>query len=99
MNLIPSMLFPWFLAGAFAIALPIALHFLRRSPRGRTEFSSLMFVPTSPPTLSRLVLFSPPTATLSIRLEDHRFIARRVLASPRGSLPCWRWLISCPLSP
>ena len=53
MNLIPSLLFPWFLAGSLAVALPIALHFLRRSPRGRTIFSSLMFVPTSPPTLTR----------------------------------------------
>ena len=69
MNLIPSMLFPWFLAGAFAIALPIALHFLRRSPRGRTEFSSLMFVPTSPPTL-----------TSKNRLDDWFLLLLRALA-------------------
>ena len=69
MNLIPSMLFPWFLAGAFAIALPIALHFLRRSPRGRTEFSSLMFVPTSPPTL-----------TSRSRLDDWLLLLLRALA-------------------
>ena len=69
MNLIPSMLFPWFLAGAFAIALPIALHFLRRSPRGRTEFSSLMFVPTSPPTL-----------TSRNRLDDWLLLLLRALA-------------------
>ena len=69
MNLIPSLLFPWFLAGAFAIALPIALHFLRRSPRGRTEFSSLMFVPTSPPTLTR-----------KNRLDDWFLLLLRALA-------------------
>jgi hypothetical protein len=39
--------------GALAIAAPILFHLIRRTPKGETEFSSLMFLKPSPPTLTR----------------------------------------------
>ncbi len=39
--------------GAMAIAFPILFHLIRRTPKGQTEFSSLMFLKPSPPTLTR----------------------------------------------
>ena len=53
MSFLPSLLFPWFIAGALAVSLPILFHLIRRSPKGQTQFSSLLFVPTSPPRLTR----------------------------------------------
>ncbi len=48
-----SVLAPLFLAGAAAIGLPILAHLIRRRPRGQVTFSSLMFLRTSPPRLTR----------------------------------------------
>lgn len=48
-----SFLAPWFIAGAFAVALPIAFHLWRRSPSGRQVFSTLMFLQPSPPVTTR----------------------------------------------
>ena len=42
-----------FAAGALAIGFPIVFHLIRRTPRGKQEFSSLMFLSASPPTLTR----------------------------------------------
>jgi len=39
--------------GALAVAFPILFHLIRRTPKGQTEFSSLMFLKPSPPTLTR----------------------------------------------
>ncbi|MEM7782226.1 MAG: BatA domain-containing protein [Planctomycetota bacterium] len=39
--------------GALTATLPIIFHLIRRTPKGRTEFSSLMFLSPSPPTLTR----------------------------------------------
>ena len=39
--------------GALAIAFPFLFHLIRRTPKGQTEFSSLMFLQPSPPTLTR----------------------------------------------
>ncbi len=39
--------------GALAITFPFLLHLIRRTPKGQTEFSSLMFLRPSPPTLTR----------------------------------------------
>ena len=39
--------------GALAIGFPLLFHLIRRTPRGRQEFSSLMFLEPSPPRLTR----------------------------------------------
>ncbi len=39
--------------GALAIGFPLLFHLIRPTPRGRQEFSSLMFLKTSPPRLTR----------------------------------------------
>jgi hypothetical protein len=48
-----SFLYGAFLAGAVAIAAPVLFHLIRRTPKGRYEFSSLMFLKPSPPKLTR----------------------------------------------
>ena len=48
-----SFLTPLYLLGLSAISLPILLHLIRRIPRGRVQFSSLMFLTPSPPRLNR----------------------------------------------
>lgn len=44
---------PLFLAGLAALSLPLLFHLVRRTPRGRQEFSSLMFLAPTPPRLTR----------------------------------------------
>jgi hypothetical protein len=44
-----SFLYPLFLAGMAAVALPIILHMIRRQTRKRVTFSSLMFLRTTVP--------------------------------------------------
>ncbi|MEQ1905275.1 MAG: BatA domain-containing protein, partial [Pirellulaceae bacterium] len=39
--------------GGLAIAFPLIFHLIRRSPRGRQSFSSLMFLEASPPRLTQ----------------------------------------------
>ena len=39
--------------GALGIAFPLLFHLIRPTPRGREHFSSLMFLRTSPPRISR----------------------------------------------
>jgi hypothetical protein len=46
-------LFPLFLAGAAAVALPILLHMARRRTRRQVLFGSLMFLEASPPRFER----------------------------------------------
>jgi hypothetical protein len=48
-----SFLTPLYLAGLLAVGLPVLFHLIRRTPRGRTEFSSLMFLTESPPRITR----------------------------------------------
>ncbi len=48
-----SFLTPLYLLGAAAIALPILFHMIRRTPRGRQLFSSVMFLEPSPPRITR----------------------------------------------
>lgn len=48
-----SFLFPLYIAGLAALTLPIAFHLIRRAPRGRQAFSSLMFLTPSPPRVTR----------------------------------------------
>ena len=46
-------LVPLYLAGLSALTLPLIFHLVRRTPRGRQEFSSLMFLSPTPPRLTR----------------------------------------------
>jgi hypothetical protein len=48
-----SFLTPLYIAGLLAVSLPLVLHLVRRAPRGRFTFSSLMFLSPSPPRLTR----------------------------------------------
>ena len=48
-----SFLAPLFLAGLAAVSLPILFHLIRRTPKGRINFSSLMFLSPSPPRVTR----------------------------------------------
>lgn len=48
-----GLLAPLFLASLAALSVPVILHLVRRTPRGRQEFSSLMFLSPTPPRLTR----------------------------------------------
>ncbi|QEF99211.1 hypothetical protein Mal15_32720 [Stieleria maiorica] len=48
-----SFLAPLYFLGALAIAGPVIFHLIRRQPRGEVEFSSLMFLDSTPPRLTR----------------------------------------------
>lgn len=48
-----SFLTPLYIAGLLAVSLPVLFHLIRRAPRGRLAFSSLMFLSPSPPRLTR----------------------------------------------
>lgn len=48
-----GLLAPLYALAALAVAAPIIFHLIRRQPRGQNEFSSLMFLQPSPPTLTR----------------------------------------------
>ena len=44
---------PLYLLGALAVGLPILFHLIRRTPRGRQVFSTVMFLEPSPPRVTR----------------------------------------------
>ena len=48
-----SFLFPLYLLGALAIALPVLLHLRKRPPKEKIPFGSLMFLEKSPEKLTR----------------------------------------------
>lgn len=48
-----SFLTPLYLLGGLAITLPIVFHLIRRTPKGRQVFSSLMFLDASPPRMTK----------------------------------------------
>lgn len=48
-----SFLTPLYLLGLAAVSLPLIFHLIRRTPKGRYPFSSLMFVTPSPPRLTQ----------------------------------------------
>ena len=48
-----SFLTPLYLLGLAAVSLPLILHLIRRTPKGRYSFSSLMFLTPSPPRLTQ----------------------------------------------
>src|SRR5258708_36830407 len=48
-----GLLVPLYLAGLAALSLPGIFHLVRRTPRGRQDFSSLMFLAPTMPRLTR----------------------------------------------
>src|SRR6516162_4573390 len=48
-----SFLAPLLLVGGLAVALPVIFHLIRRTTRERRVFSSLMFLKSTPPRLTR----------------------------------------------
>jgi Aerotolerance regulator N-terminal/von Willebrand factor type A domain len=48
-----SFLTPLYVLGLLAVAAPIIFHLIRRSPKGEVPFSSLMFLSSTPPRLTR----------------------------------------------
>lgn len=64
-----SFLAPLYLLAGLAIAGPILFHMIRRTPRGRKVFSSVMFLTPSPPRLTK-----------RSRIEDYLLLFLRGLA-------------------
>lgn len=64
-----SFLTPLYIAGILSIALPILFHLIRRMPRERLPFSSLMFLS-----------LSPPRVTQRSRLENLLLLVLRAVA-------------------
>lgn len=48
-----GLLAPLYLAALAALSLPLVLHLIRRTPKGKQVFSSLMFLSPTPPRLTR----------------------------------------------
>lgn len=44
---------PLYVAAGLAVGLPILFHLIRRTPKGRQDFSSVMFLSPSPPRITR----------------------------------------------
>lgn len=67
-----GLLVPLYLAGLAALSLPVIFHLVRRTPRGRQDFSSLMFLAPTIPRLTRrsrldqLLLLALRLAALSL---------------------------------
>jgi len=80
---------PLYLLAAFAIAGPVLFHLWRRTPRGRREFSTLMFL--SP---------SPPRVTSRSRIEHWLLLLIRaaalILLAMAFARPLWRTAVSSP---
>lgn len=80
---------PLYLLAAFTIAGPILFHLWRRTPRGRREFSTLMFLTPSPPRI-----------TSRSRIEHWLLLLLRAsvlcLLALAFARPLWRTAISGP---
>ncbi|MBM4094618.1 MAG: VWA domain-containing protein, partial [Planctomycetes bacterium] len=67
-----GLLTPLYIAGLAALSLPLVFHLIRRTPRGRESFGSLMFLAPSPPRITRrsrldnVVLFLLRAAALTL---------------------------------
>ncbi|QDT33075.1 BatA domain-containing protein [Thalassoglobus polymorphus] len=64
-----SFLTPLYLLAGLAVGLPVLFHLIRRTPKGRQVFSSLMFLQPS-----------PPRVTKRSRIEDWLLLILRALA-------------------
>jgi hypothetical protein len=92
-----GLLTPLYLAGLAALSLPFVLHLIRRTPRGRQAFSSLMFLSPSPPRLTRrsrldhlLLLVLRLTALALLAFAFARPFLREAALLPLDSLPSRR---------
>ena len=88
---------PLYLAGLAALALPLLLHLIRRTPRGRQAFSSLMFLSPSPPRLTRrsridhwLLLLLRLAALALLATAFARPFVRESALLPLGDVPSRR---------
>ena len=79
-------LVPLYLAGLAALSLPLILHLVRRTPRGRQEFSSLMFLAPTPPRLTRRSRLD------QLLLLALRLVALALLAMALGLLSAWLFI-------
>lgn len=89
-----SFLVPLYLAGLAAASLPFVLHLVRRTPRTRQEFSSLMFLAPTPPRVTRrsrleqlLLLALRITALVLLAIAFARPFLREAAALSLDSLP------------
>lgn len=92
-----GLLTPLYLAGLAALSLPLVLHLIRRTPRGRQAFSSLMFLTPSPPRLTRrsrldhvLLLLSRLTALALLAFAFARPFWRQAALLPLDNLAARR---------
>jgi hypothetical protein len=79
-----SFLAPLYLAGLAAIGLPILFHMIRRTPKGKVPFSTLMFLEASPPRVTSrskiehwLLLLIRATALILLALAFSRPFLRQ----------------------
>lgn len=89
-----GLLAPLYLAGLAALSLPLVFHLIRRTPRGRQAFSSLMFLAPSPPRLTRrsridqwLLLLLRAAALAILALAFARPFLRESALLPLDDLP------------
>ena len=89
-----GLLAPLYLAGLAALSLPLVFHLIRRTPRGRQAFSSLMFLAPSPPRLTRrsridqwLLLLLRAAALAILALAFARPFLRQSALLPLDDLP------------
>lgn len=87
-----SFLTPLYALAALAVAVPILLHLVRREPKNRLEFSSLLFLPESPPRLTRnsriehwLLLLLRSLVLLMIAFAFARPYWNQTVDTPSGS--------------
>src|SRR5947209_19707839 len=92
-----GVLAPLYLAGLAALSLPLIFHLVRRTPRGRHDFSSLMFLVPSPPRLTRrsrldqlLLLLMRLTALTLLAFAFARPFLRRTATLAMEDLPARR---------
>lgn len=87
-----SFLAPLYLLGALAVALPVVFHLVRRSSKERMVFSSLMFLKSTPPRMTRrnrlehiLLLLLRSLAICALAFAFARpFFQKPIKAAPAG---------------
>ncbi len=95
-----GLLSPLYLLGLAALSLPILFHLVRRTPKGRQEFSSLMFLQPTPPILTRrsrldqiILLLLRLAALALLALAFGRPFLRESATLPFDALPGRRLVI------